>query len=208
MLTPNRLDTGASLNKPLNNNNLLTQEIQLWSDLGLCPWDWSTRERPSLLGSVLLSEFRLISDGMVELYIRFSFGDWANALECWRSLDPWDWSYITRYCCTSGGDTAIPGMIKDPETFNIQVPGMVHSDSLCHPLMLSFNPHYEGYTKGDRDRLLVYRSYPVLYSTSVRDRVDQSCPRDTFLGPDPTRRNVDPVWPAIIDKKSDMFWYL
>ena len=57
------------------------------SDLGLCPWDWSTRyctnrrERPSLLD--LLSELGLISDWMVGLYI--SFGDWANALECWRS---------------------------------------------------------------------------------------------------------------------------
>ena len=62
-----------------------------WSDLGLCPWDWSTRyctnprERPSLLD--LLSEFGLISDGWLgsinRVYI--SFGDWANALECWRS---------------------------------------------------------------------------------------------------------------------------
>ena len=57
------------------------------SDLGLCPWDWSARyctnrrERPSLLD--LLSEFGLISDGWLGLYI--SFGDWANALECWRS---------------------------------------------------------------------------------------------------------------------------
>ena len=50
-------------------------------------WDWSTRyciyrrERPSLL--YLLSGFGLISDGWLGLYI--SFGDWANALECWRS---------------------------------------------------------------------------------------------------------------------------
>ena len=36
----------------------------------------------------------------------------------------------------------------------------------------------------------------------------QSCPRVTFLGPDPTRpdptrRNVDPTRPAIADKMSD-----
>ena len=31
----------------------------------------------------------------------------------------------------------------------------------------------------------------------------QSCPRVTFLGPDPTRRNVDPTRPATADKKSD-----
>ena len=31
----------------------------------------------------------------------------------------------------------------------------------------------------------------------------QSCPRVTFLGLDPTRRNVDPTQPAIADKKSD-----
>ena len=29
---------------------------------------------------------------MVGLYI--SFGDWSNALECWRGLRPWDWSYL------------------------------------------------------------------------------------------------------------------
>ena len=31
----------------------------------------------------------------------------------------------------------------------------------------------------------------------------QSCPRVTFLGPDPTRQNVDPTRPAIADQKSD-----
>ena len=31
----------------------------------------------------------------------------------------------------------------------------------------------------------------------------QSCPRATFLGPDPTRQNVDPTRPAIADPKSD-----
>ena len=31
----------------------------------------------------------------------------------------------------------------------------------------------------------------------------QSCPQVTFLGPDPTRRNVDSTRPAIADKKSD-----
>ena len=33
--------------------------------------------------------------------------------------------------------------------------------------------------------------------------VSQSCPRVTFLGPDSTRRNVDPTRLAIADKKSD-----
>ena len=57
------------------------------SDLGLCPRDWSTRyctnrrERPSLLD--LLSEFGLISDGWLGSIS--PLGDWANALECWRS---------------------------------------------------------------------------------------------------------------------------
>ena len=46
---------------------VILQDLGLRSDLGLCPWDWSTRyctnrrERPSLLD--LLSEFGLISDG-------------------------------------------------------------------------------------------------------------------------------------------------
>ena len=58
-----------------------------WSDLGLCPRDWSTRyctyrrERPSLLD--LLSEFGLISDGWLGSISPLR--DWANALECWRS---------------------------------------------------------------------------------------------------------------------------
>ena len=49
--------------------------------------DWSTRyctyrrERPSLLD--LLSEFGLISDGWLGSIS--PLGDWANALECWRS---------------------------------------------------------------------------------------------------------------------------
>ena len=57
------------------------------SDLGLSPWDWSTRyctnrrELPSFLD--LLSEFGLISDGWSGSIS--AFGDWANALECWRS---------------------------------------------------------------------------------------------------------------------------
>ena len=57
------------------------------SDLGLCPWDWSTRyctyrrARPSLLD--LLSEFGLISDGWLDSIS--PLGDWANALGCWRS---------------------------------------------------------------------------------------------------------------------------
>ena len=59
----------------------------LGGDPGLCPWDWSTRyctyrrERPSLLD--LLSEFGLISDGWLGSIS--PVGDWANALECWRS---------------------------------------------------------------------------------------------------------------------------
>ena len=35
------------------------------------------------------------------------------------------------------------------------------------------------------------------------DQPNQSCPRVTFLGPDPTRRNVDPTRPAIADTNSD-----
>ena len=34
-------------------------------------------------------------------------------------------------------------------------------------------------------------------------QMTQSCPRVTFLGPDPTRRNVDPTRPAIANNKSD-----
>ena len=62
-------------------------EFWFGSDLGLCRWDWSTRycthhrERPSLLD--LLSEFGLISDGWLGSIS--PSGDWANALECWRS---------------------------------------------------------------------------------------------------------------------------
>ena len=32
---------------------------------------------------------------------------------------------------------------------------------------------------------------------------NQSYPRFTYLGPDPTRRDVDPTRPAIADNKSD-----
>ena len=74
-----------------------------WSDLGLCPWDWSTRyctnhrERPSLLD--LLSEFGLISDG------------WLGSISLWR-LGQCTWvlkvsvleTGHTRYCSISGRD--------------------------------------------------------------------------------------------------------
>ena len=60
-----------------------------FSDHSLCPWDWSARyctyrrERPSLL-DLLPVRFRinfwLDSWGSIS-----PLGDWANALECWRS---------------------------------------------------------------------------------------------------------------------------
>ena len=64
------------------------------SDLGLCPWDWSTRyctnrrERPSLLD--LLSEFGLISDGWLGSISPLEIGPMHLSVE---GLRPWDWSY-------------------------------------------------------------------------------------------------------------------
>ena len=64
------------------------------SDLGLCPWDWSTRyctnhrERPSLLD--LLSEFGLISDGWLGSISPLEIGSMHLSV---AGLRPWDWSY-------------------------------------------------------------------------------------------------------------------
>ena len=64
------------------------------SDLGLCPWDWSTRyctnrrERPSLLD--LLSEFGLFSDGWLGSISPLEIGPMHLSVE---GLRPWDWSY-------------------------------------------------------------------------------------------------------------------
>ena len=64
------------------------------SDLGLCPWGWSTRyctnrrERPSLLD--LLSEFGLISDGWLGSISPLEIGPMHLSVE---GLRHWDWSY-------------------------------------------------------------------------------------------------------------------
>ena len=44
----------------------------------------------------------------------------------------------------------------------------------------------------------------VKWTEANKMRLNQSCPRVTFLGPGPTRRNVaNPTRPAIFDKKYD-----
>ena len=78
----------------MENRTIFYNELELsskwrlrsWSDLGLCPWDWSTRYCTTA-GATITSRstvrIRINFWRMVGLYI--SFGDWANALECWRS---------------------------------------------------------------------------------------------------------------------------
>ena len=77
----------------------LTNKWECWitgerSDLGLCPWDWSTRyctnlrERPSFLD--LLSEFGLISDGWLGSISPLEIEPMHLSVE---GLRPWDWSY-------------------------------------------------------------------------------------------------------------------
>ena len=68
--------------------------VEIESDLGLCPWDWSTRyctnrrERPSLLD--LLSEIGLISDGWLGSISPLEIEPMHLSVE---GLRPWDWSY-------------------------------------------------------------------------------------------------------------------
>ena len=95
--------------------------FRIWRkfDGSIGKWSWSLslrlvnpvlqyrRERPSLLD--LLSEIRLLADGWLGSIS--PLGDWANALECWRSpslrlalkVSVLETGH-TRYCSTSGSD--------------------------------------------------------------------------------------------------------
>ena len=51
--------------------------------------------------------------------------------------------------------------------------------------------------------ILMVAKYSTIERLLCSETVRQSCPRATFLGPDPTRRRLDPTRPAITHKKSD-----